>query len=167
MRSDEQLVHIPHDAAPLAASRQPEGFQLRKWGGAAKAGYQLVPNVLFRAQKKLGLDAVDVVILLNLSLHWWSPTNLPFPPPAAIANRMGLSRRTVERRIKNLEKKELIRRTPSQVEGVPQRRRYELGGLVERLGVAASDGLFLRDLEKRRRVAEKEQRSGRVSTYDE
>jgi len=126
-----------------------------------------VPNVLFRAQKLLGLDAADVVILLNLSLHWWGPTNLPFPSPAAIANRMGLSRRTIERRIKKLEKRELIRRTPSQVDGVPQRRRYELAGLVERLGVAATDGLFLREIEKRRRAAGKGQKSGRAKMYDE
>jgi hypothetical protein len=148
--ADEQLVHIPTTSVS-PTSAQDGDFQLRKWDGAEKAGFQLVPNVLFRAQKHLGLDSVDVVILLNLTLHWWSATNLPFPSPAMIANRMGLSRRTVERRIQALEKRKFLRRLPWQVnaEGEPQRRRYELSGFIERLKGAAMLGLAQRDFVKR------------------
>jgi len=152
VHSDEQLVHIPKTAITPPSS-QHEDFQLRKWGGAEKAGFQIVPNVIFRAQKHLGLDSVDVVILLNLTLHWWSAASLPFPSPALIANRMGLSKRTVERRIKALEKKKFLKRLRSEVsdDGEPLRRRYELSGLIEHLDVAASVGLTQRNFVKRQR----------------
>jgi hypothetical protein len=65
---------------------------------------------------------------------------------------MGLSKRTVERRIKALEKKKFLRRLPSEVtdEGEPTRRRYELSGFIEQLDVAASVGLTQRNFVKQR-----------------
>lgn len=53
---------------------------VEKWGSALNAGFQVVPNVLLRAQSRLNLDAVDVVILLNLNLHWWQKDSLPGAP---------------------------------------------------------------------------------------
>ena len=101
-------------------SKKGKDDQLRKWGSSVQSGYQLVPNVLFRAQSRLSLDATDVVVLLNLSLHWWGADRLPFPPPAVIANRMGVSRRTVERRLERLEREGFLKRVPA--EGGEQRR---------------------------------------------
>ena len=60
-----------------------------KWGSALDAGFQIVPNVLIRAQSKLGLDALDLAILLNINLHWWTPHDLPYPRTSMIANRVG------------------------------------------------------------------------------
>ncbi len=153
MHSDKQLIHIPKTAVAPVSPRS-DDFQLKKWGGAEKAGFQLVPNALFRAQNHLALDSVDVVILLNLTLHWWSADNLPFPSPAMIANRMGLSRRTVERRIEALQKRQLLKRLPPQAkqEGEPERRRYELSGFIEQLEKAANIGLAQREFVKRKRA---------------
>src|SRR5689334_11942338 len=75
-----------------------------KWGSALEAGFQIIPNVLIRGQAKLGLDPLDVVILLNLNMHWWTPGDLPYPQPRVIANRIGVSIRTVERRLEALER---------------------------------------------------------------
>ena len=149
------MDHTPEPSGNLAAA-QPEDFQLKKWGGAEKAGFQLVPNVIFRAQRHLGLDSADVVILLNLTLHWWRADSLPFPSPAILANRMGLSKRTIERRIKALERKEFLKRLPLQtneVGGAP-RRRYELEGFIKKLEAAAAVGLSQREFAKKRRRAE-------------
>ncbi len=96
-----------------------------------------MPNVLLRAQQKLELDAVDVVILMNLSLHWWSADNLPSPSPRILANRMGVSKRTIERRLGDLERREFLQRLPSG-EGI--QRKYDLGGLVKKLEFAAAAG---------------------------
>lgn len=148
-----QLVHVAKDSG---GPRSPRGnpSQLLKWGGAAKAGFQLVPNVLFRFQKHLEIDSVDVVILLNLSLHWWGPSSLPFPSPALIAKRMGVSRRTIERRMQALERRGFIKRLPARVleEGRPKARRIEMSGLVEKLEEAALRGLAQRQFVKRRRL---------------
>jgi hypothetical protein len=82
-----------------------------KWGEALDAGFQVIPNILFWEQTSLKLDAVDVVILLNLTSHWWESKDRPFITPSTIATRMNISRRTVERRIKRLEEKlHLLRR---------------------------------------------------------
>lgn len=131
----------------------PEDWPLKKWGAAGRAGYQLVPNVLFRAQQHLELDSMDVVILLNLSLHWWGPHNLPFPSPQIIANRMAVNRRTIERRLDVLERKGLIKRLKpvAAAEGKPKVRKFELTGLVERLEKAALQGLAQRDFVKRQK----------------
>jgi hypothetical protein len=59
---------------------------------------------LFQAQSSLAIDPVDLVILLNISLHWWGASSLPYPAPSRIAARMGVSRRTIERRLISLER---------------------------------------------------------------
>jgi len=101
----------------------------------------------------LELDSTDVVILLNLSLHWWGHDNLPFPSPALISQRMGVTRRTIERRLEALERKGFIKRLkPSApAEGKPKVRRFQLTGLVEKLGIAAQQGLSQREFVKRQK----------------
>jgi hypothetical protein len=153
--ADKQLVHIPGTSGSLAFPRQ-DGFQLRKWGGAEKAGFQLIPNVIFQAQKHLGLDSVDIVILLNVTLHWWRRESLPYPSPAMIASRMGVSKRTVERRIRALERRQFLRRLPAEEngEGGPRVRRFVLDGLMERLETLAEVGVNRREFAKQRRKIE-------------
>jgi hypothetical protein len=114
-----------------------------KWGTSLVSGFQVIPNVLVRAQAHLGLDAVDVVVLLNMNMHWWKMGEFPFPRPTIIAKRMGISKRTVERRIEKLVKAGLLERVP--LHGDDNLRRYRLDGLVRRLSDAAALGLNQRD----------------------
>ena len=114
-----------------------------KWGSALAAGWQVIPNVLVRAQMQLGLDATDVVVLLNLNMHWWRKEDFPFPRPTIIAKRMGISKRTVERRIEKLVKAGLLERLPLTKER--KLRQYKLEGLVKRLQDAAAVGLVQRE----------------------
>ncbi len=120
-----------------------------RWGDAAKAGFMAVPNALMRAQAKLGLSPTDMVVLLNILLHWWESERLPFPSTGAIAKRAGLSARTVQRSLQELESKGLI----SRLRGRPiligtqykqQRARYDLSGLRERLGTIARSDVWYR-----------------------
>src|SRR5450759_1649894 len=75
-----------------------------KWGDALQVGFQVVPNILIQAHRELDLDPLDVLIVLNLNMHWWSVTSLPYPKTAMMAERIGVTRRTVERRIQKLQK---------------------------------------------------------------
>ena len=125
------------------ATEQPRVIQ-EKWGQALRAGFQVVPNVLIRAQSALGLDAIDVVILLNLTAHWWEKKDRPYISPARIATRMHVTTRTVERHLLKLEQKEFIRRcTPKRTNGI-YIRHYDLQPLVQKLEGATSDALALR-----------------------
>src|SRR5262249_17880715 len=60
-------------------------------------------------QQALGLDPVDVVVLLNLTSFWWFRDQPPFPRSNIIAQRMGVSARTVQRVLKKLERLGYIR----------------------------------------------------------
>lgn len=104
-----------------------------KWGDALQAGFQVVPNILIQAHRALHLDPLDVLIVLNLNMHWWEARNLPYPKPSMIAERLGVATRTVERRIKKLEKAELVERLPAELLGRRSVKRFRLDGLVQRL----------------------------------
>ena len=124
-----------------------------KWGVALDQGFQILPNLLVRTQHHLGLTPLDVVVLLNLNLHWWKRDDLPFPRPAIIANRVGVTRRTVERSLQRLEKKGFIRRLPPErLRSGSKIRKISLDGLVEKLSSAA--GRSMAASEYRRLAAE-------------
>ena len=105
-----------------------------RWGAAVASGFTVVPNSLLRAQSELGLTAVDVVVLLNLLVHWWHRDRLPFPRTNAIAKRTGLSNRTIQRSLKELQGKGLVRK----LRGADDRTRYELDGLQKALSSYAT-----------------------------
>lgn len=113
-----------------------------KWGDAARAGFQVVPDLLLKNQERLGLSSTDIVVLLNITMHWWYPEQKPFPRTSTIANRMGTSARTVQRSIEALQAKGLLRRVPG---GDDSQRTYlDPDGLVARLeALAQGDRDFL------------------------
>jgi len=111
-----------------------ESDVFERWGEAMLGGYQVVPNLIFLLQSKLRLSSHQVVILLNLSMHWWKKSDLPFVRPTTMAKRMGISRRTVERELKGLCDMGLV-----QKKRLPDDARttatigYDLAGLVVRI----------------------------------
>lgn len=79
-----------------------------KYGEASIAGFQAVPDLLLKNQATLGLSATDLVVLLNVLMHWWYPAQKPFPRSTIISTRMGISPRTVQRSLNELEKAGLL-----------------------------------------------------------
>ena len=118
------------------------GPAFSKWGEAARAGFQILPDVLFKNQHALGLSAVDLIVLANLTLHWWYPDQKPFPRSATIARRMGVDVRTVQRSLTRLAKLGLAVREKASGDGRSDR--FDLSGLVAKLGdLAVSDASYL------------------------
>ncbi len=118
----------------LRGRLDPETNARRKWGDEVfNSGYQLFPDVLLRCQRFLELEAIDVLIVMNITMHWWAHDDLPYPRPSAIANRLGVTTRTVERRIAYMQERGLIVRLPSENRNGRTVRRYDLSGLVEKL----------------------------------
>lgn len=108
-----------------------------KWGEAAKAGFQTIPDVLLKQQSRLGLTPTEMIALLNLG--WRHPGERLFPRSATIAGRMGVVVRTVQRALATLRRLGLLAKVKeTSPEGV-DRRVYGLSGLVERLEELTED----------------------------
>lgn len=110
--------------------------QLReKWGSALDEGFLVIPVALLRHQHELEIADGELVVLLNLLMSWWKPSDFPFPRATTIAKRMGVSVRTVQRHLDRLVEKGLIRRfwgadLRSEHGPVTQ---FDMSGVVERL----------------------------------
>ena len=80
-----------------------------KWGpGALSLGWTPVPTALLFLQADLGLNPVDMNILINLLSHWWKASAKVYPSQDAIAKRIGVSKRTVQRSIDKMELLKII-----------------------------------------------------------
>ena len=106
---------------------------IAKWGEAAIAGWQAVPDVLLKNQHKLDLTPTDLLVLLNVLSFWWYVEELPYPRVATLAKRMNVTPRTVQRSLQKLnEKGLLVRKTDVGKDGT-EREVLDPSGLVESL----------------------------------
>lgn len=113
-----------------------------KWGEeTAKHGWVAVPTTLFFAQQTLGINALELNVLLNLIMHWWNKEKSPYPSQAAIARRMGVSVRTVQRTLDDLVEKQLIEKQRSSIHNPVFKGRnvYNLKPLVHHLKMISID----------------------------
>lgn len=104
----------------------------KKWSKALMAaGWTAIPSVIIERQKALGLDALDMNILLHLSTYWWTPDNKPHPAKKTIAEAVGVEPRTVQRRIAGLEAAGLIKREERRIKGKGSKTNlYHFDGLI-------------------------------------
>jgi predicted transcriptional regulator len=117
----------------------------KKWGKAAMAaGYTIIPDVLLKAQRALGLDALDLNILLHLVKHWWEAERAPYLGKSSIAELIGVDESTVRRRIFALEKAGLLKRVRrSDPTKGDQTNAIDLSPLVKKLEPHAEKALEL------------------------
>lgn len=82
-----------------------------KWGTPiVKAGWTCIPNILIRRQRTLGLDSLDLNILLHLLSYWWEDENHPHPSKETLAQAMNVSASTIQRHIRAMEAGKLLKR---------------------------------------------------------
>ena len=84
---------------------------LDKWGEEIieANGFVVLPTVLLYSVSRLGINSTEALVLLILISHWWDNAEAEvFPSSAGIANRIGVSARTVDRAISQLVEKGLI-----------------------------------------------------------
>lgn len=107
----------------------------KKWGRAVMAfGYSMVPSLIFHAQARLGLSPTQLVVLLHLADYWWHREQMPFPSKAALAQRMNLTPRQIQRYLTELENGGFIKRG-NRFAGHKgqQSNEYDMTGLVDKL----------------------------------
>jgi predicted ArsR family transcriptional regulator len=84
-------------------------------------------------QRELGLDSLDIVVLLNLTLYWWYRGQPPYLRTNLIAGRAGVSSRTIQRVIRKLQAKGYVRREKwTDAKGVTRPAIF-FEGLIEKL----------------------------------
>ena len=123
-----------------------------------KAGWTVLPNVIFERQKALGLDPLDINILLHIASHWWSQESKARPSKVTIAKAIGIDPRSVQRRIAALERAKLIRREERRISRDGSKPNiYHLDGLIE----AAKPYALEKIEEQKAKAAERAARAAR------
>lgn len=113
-----------------------------RWGKDALAmGWTAIPASLFFLQGTLAISPVAFNVLLNLITHWWKPYEWPHPSQEAIAIRMSVSVRTVQRGLYELENKGLLTKIKTSKDHPKYHGRniYDLTQLVESLNYLTPD----------------------------
>ncbi|MEJ1391463.1 MAG: helix-turn-helix domain-containing protein [Candidatus Sedimenticola sp. (ex Thyasira tokunagai)] len=116
----------------------------RKWGKVTLDvdGWTAIPNILLERQQALGIDAVKLNILLVLLKHWWEKSKMPWPSKATIGEIVGRDKSTVQKHIKQMEEKGLLKRNNRfQSAGGQTSNEYDLSGLIAQLKSLAKDEL--------------------------
>jgi len=119
----------------------------RKWSTLlTKPGWVSLPSTILEAQAELGLEPVDINIILHLANYWWTKEKKPYPSKATIASRMNRTPNAIQKRIARLEKMGLVKRierfdkdSKGQLSNT-----YELGGLIEKAKPYAKEIMKLR-----------------------
>ncbi len=141
----------------------------RKWTKPLMdAGWTVMPSVILDRQQALGLDAVDVDILLHLAKHWWERDRLPFPTKKAIAECMGVSESTVQRRIAKMERDGLIERVYrfSPKHQGQRSNAYDFSGLIKEATPYAEEALAERERRRKADAARRTRKGLRIVLDD-
>ena len=130
------------DIDPKASIKENE----KKWGKTLMdAGWTCIPSTIILRQQALGLDPVDMNIVLVIAAHWWKADQLAFPSKKLIADTIGKDPTTVRRRLARLEKDGLIKRIlRPQPGGRHNSNEYRLAGLI-----TGAEPLAREELQKR------------------
>ena len=115
-----------------------------------EAGWTALPSIILEKQQALGLDAIDVNILLQLARHWWYAENPPYPSKATIAQCLGVSTSTVRRHIAGMEAARFIRREArfDNKFGGQESNIYHFDGLIDAATPFAEEAIDLRNQQK-------------------
>ena len=112
----------------------------KKWGVAVmKLGFCILPALLLRAQRRLGLSATQLALIVQLADFWWNDDKLPYPKKETLAERLGLSEKQIQRLIRGLEQRGYVQRHKRMTKHGRTSNAYDLSGLVEKLAALAPE----------------------------
>jgi hypothetical protein len=137
---------------PFPTAEKAKSSTERIWGKAVRNyGYTGVPSILIQAQRRLGVTPLQMNILLQLLDYFYDPTRHPFPRKTEIADRMGVSAKTIQINMRALEQAGLIQREiRKKAAGDYDSNIYHLDGLIAR--VQALEPEFRTAKEERQRA---------------
>lgn len=105
-----------------------------KWGEKLiERGFCIIPDDIIKRWSSTGLDATDLAIVTTLSAYWWSAEKLPHPSTATLAKNLSVSKRTIERRIKNMAQLGYLSRGKKVEQiGGPVTREFDLSKIIKK-----------------------------------
>ena len=143
-KTDAEIIDFPKEASKKASSTE------RIWGKAVyKHGYAGIPSILIQLQQRVGINPMQMNIIVQLLDYFFEPSRKPFPTKRELATRSGVTEKTIQVNIRALEKAGLIqreyRRTAS---GDWNSNIYHLDGLIAK--VQGLEPEFAAEKKKRR-----------------
>lgn len=161
----------PSKNASVGATGPAEPRNLQtKWGKElVSAGWVALPSIILERQEALGLDAIDVNIILHIAKHWFDPGTLPHPSKGSIARAMQIASRTVQKRLAKLESAGFIRRIerrgPKGTKG-SQTSQYDLSGLIKQATPFAIEALREREQKRKMQIARLNRKRPRIENIE-
>lgn len=114
-------------AASIDALRTNE----KKWSKPLMdAGWTALPSVIIANQRQLGLNPLDLNIILYLASKWWTAEGKPFPSKTTMAKAMDVHPRTIQKHIAALEGAGYIKREERRSAAGSKPNIYHLDGLI-------------------------------------
>lgn len=137
-----------------------KGILEGKWGEDSLCfGWTALPVSLLLLQQRLGLSPLGINVLLHLLSQWWKKESLPYPSQSSIAERMGVSTRTVQRELAQMKKNGLLKITRTSVSD-PRflgRNVYDPSPLAVKLQKMSLELFSENELKKKKRMEKSEQ----------
>lgn len=121
----------------MAAKKQTESStelrtNERKWTKPLMdAGWTALPSVIIENQRQLGLEPLDLNIVVYLASKWWTAEGKPYPSKGTMAKAMNVHPRTIQKHIASLEAAGYIRREERRNELGSRPNVYHLDGLIK------------------------------------
>lgn len=143
-KPEADVISFPKPASKKSSSTE------RIWGKAVYShGYAGIPSILIQGQRRLGVNSMQMNIIIQLLDYWFEPSRKPFPMKQDLAKRIGVTAKTIQNNIRALEKAGLIRREMRRTAaGDWNSNIYHLDGLVAK--VQAMEPEFAAEKKKRR-----------------
>jgi DNA-binding MarR family transcriptional regulator len=106
-----------------------------------EAGWTALPSVIIENQRQLGLEPLDLNIVVYLASKWWTAEGKPFPSKTTMAKAMNVHPRTIQKHIAALEGAGYIRREERRTDTGSRTNIYHLDGLIEAAAPFAAEKL--------------------------
>jgi DNA-binding HxlR family transcriptional regulator len=114
------------------------------------AGWLAFPSIILEKQHALGLTSLDINIILYLATYWWTADNKPRPSKSTIAEAIGVTPRTVQRRIAAMEKAGFIKREERRVSKEGSKPNfYHFDGLIKEATPFANEKIDVKNRRKK------------------
>lgn len=124
------LKIVPIRSAGVAKSRSE-----KKWGKEVmdSCGFCILPSLLLRAQRRLGLSATQLALVIQLIDFWWTEDQIPWPKKETLGQRLNLSDKQIQRLVRDLERRGFVKRVVRKTRHGRTSNGYDLAGLVVEL----------------------------------